>query len=141
MQGISCFPSDPNVGKHRISSMSSLSSLAGIDRFPCFSKVRLCYLRSLTDAQSLTAAYDTLRELTIDNCSRIRDFSFLYQLTQLRILNLIGNNKLPNLSFLSQMPQLEAFRFSVEIEDGNLSLCKRIKNVRCLRRRKHYTAL
>ena len=24
MQGISCFPSDPNVGKHRISSMSSL---------------------------------------------------------------------------------------------------------------------
>ena len=79
--------------------------------------------------------------LTIENCPKIRDFSFLSKLTNLHTLNLIGNNKIPDLSFLKQMRQLETFRFSMDVVDGDLSLCKTIKKVRCLRQRRHYTSM
>ena len=121
--------------------LCGLRSLTGINDFSELRSIILRYDRSLSDVHDLTSVSSNLRELTIENCPKIHDFSFLSQLTNLRELNLIGNNKLPDLSFLKQMRQLETFRFSMDVVDGDLSLCKTIKKVRCLRQRRHYTSM
>ncbi len=119
-------------------SQCGLTSLAGISGFSKLMSIDLSYNRSLSTLNDLVNISSNLRELTIMNCPKIHDFTFLSRLTHLHVLNLIGNNKIPDLSFLEQMNQLDTFRFSMDIVDGDLSICQNIKFVRCLRHRKHY---
>ena len=115
-----------------------LLSLAGIADFSELRSIDLSYNRSLCSVDDLVAVSSNLKELTIMNCPKIHDFSFLSKLTNLQVLNLIGNNQIPDLSFLEQMHQLDTFRFSMDVVDGDLSHCQKVRKVRCLRRRKHY---
>ena len=115
-----------------------LTSLTGIADFSELRSIDLSYNRSLSTLNDLVHISLNLKELTIMNCPKIHDYSFLSKLTNLRVLNLIGNNKIPDLSFLEQMSQLDTFRFSMDVVNGDLSLCQNIRNVKCLRHRNHY---
>lgn len=115
----------------------SISSLAGIGKHR-INKLSLEYDRRMNDVAEISALRDSLEYLYIENCAKITDFSFLDKLHNLKELELLGGNKLESLSFLNEMPDLEFFRFSVEVSDGDMNPCLRIPKVICLKHKKYY---
>ena len=116
---------------------SPIRSLNGIDQAACMQKLRLSSCRSLEDVAALVSIGKTLTSLEIESCGKIKDFSWLYHLPNLENLVLFGSNTLPNLSFLDSMPNLKSFRFTMNVLDGDLGLCKNVPYVYC-KNRKHY---
>ena len=116
---------------------SPIRSLNGIDQAACIQKLSLSYCRSLEDVAALASVGKTLTSLEIESCGKIKDFSWLYHLPNLENLVLFGSNTLPNLSFLDSMPNLKSFRFTMNVLDGDLGLCKNVPYVYC-KNRKHY---
>lgn len=114
-----------------------LQTLDGIEKCLELQSLALYHNRALTDISALCHLRDTLRSLVIEGCSRITDFTVLSNLENLEHLQLYGSNTLSNLSFLKKMHRLKTFTFTVNVEDGNLSLCKDVPYVSC-KNRKHY---
>lgn len=114
-----------------------LKSLNGLHKHPRMEQLALYHCRSLTDVSSLSQISESLISLTIEGCPKIKDFSVLEDLRQLKHIHLYGNNPLPNLSFLKNMKKLETFCFTMNVQDGDLTLCKDIPYVSC-RNRNHY---
>ncbi|MBQ1272180.1 MAG: hypothetical protein IIY12_01630, partial [Clostridia bacterium] len=86
----------------------------------------------------IVKAAKSLRALTICKCSKIKDFSFLSQLTNLEYLQLEGSNILPDLKFLDQLPNLKTLRIEMQVSDGDLTPCLRLSNVWFKKIYKHY---
>lgn len=116
---------------------SKLRSLHGIENAKKLKTMVLSYNRSLEDISALSAVRDTLTVLSIESCGKVRDFSVLNNLHKLEHLNLNGSNELPNLEFLRKMPNLKTFVFSMNVQDGDLTLCKSIPYASC-KNKKHY---
>ena len=53
-------------------------------------------------------------------------------------LILKGSNTLPDLSFVKEMPKLQNLHLTMNVEDGNLSICEQLPYVR-IKNRKHYS--
>lgn len=115
-----------------------ITSLKGIETSKKIQCLYLHYNRSLSDISSLSSAKKTLKALNIECCPKIKDFSVLAELENLELLRLSGGNELPNLDFLKSMKNLKTFTFSMNVIDGDLSLCKNIPYVYSKRNRKHY---
>ena len=96
------------------------------------------YDRTLTDLSALVEVQSTLRELSIENCPQITDFSCLAELTALQSLSLYGSNTLPDLAFLRNLTNLKFFVFSMNVADGDLTPCLAIPYARCDKGKKHY---
>ncbi len=116
----------------------SVESLNGIDVAKQIFKLELQYDRSLRDISALKEVKDTLKYLEIYNCGKIDDFSVLHELSNIEVLHLMGNNKIENLSFLEKMPKLRFFKLTMNVLDGDLSLCKKIPYV-YVKNRRHYS--
>lgn len=114
-----------------------LRSLDGIEKHAHLQSVALWHNRSLTDISTLEKLGSTLRILDIEGCPKISDFTFLAALVNLEHLRLYGSNSLPSLAFLKEMPKLKTFTFTMDIEDGDLTLCKNIPYASC-KNRKHF---
>lgn len=114
------------------------TSLKGIGTSSKMQCLYLQYNRFLSD---ITALYDvklTLKTLRIENCHQITDFSVLEELVNLEMLELSGNNTLSSLYFLRKMKKLKTFVFSMNVVDGDLSLCKKLSYVLSIKDRRHY---
>lgn len=116
----------------------AFKSLQGVRNLPKLQSLDLAYLRSLNDLSDLRNVSDSLRLLSIEACPKITDFSWLESLTHLEHLILLGNNKLPDLSFLKKMDKLKTLVFSMNIENGDLLPCLSIPYVFCSNWHKHY---
>ena len=114
-----------------------IRSLEGIGNHKMMKSLTLWHNYSLSDISALTQVSESLTELAIDACSKIKDFSVLNELENLEYLYLDGNNLLPNLDFLENMKKLKVFTFTMNVEDGDLSNCMKVPYVSC-RNRKHY---
>ena len=114
-----------------------IQSLAGIESHKMMRSLTLWHNYSLKDISAMEGVSDTLTELAIDACSKIKDFTILNSLENLEYLSLDGNNILPNLEFLKKMKKLKVFTFTMNVKDGDLSNCMAIPYVSC-RNRKHY---
>lgn len=114
-----------------------LRSLDGIEKHSHLHSAALWHNRSLTDISALKKLGNTLRVLDIEGCPKISDFTFLAALVNLEHLRLYGSNSLPSMEFLKEMPKLKTFTFTMNIEDGDLTLCKGIPYVSC-KNRKHF---
>lgn len=119
-------------------SQSSIQSLEGIEVASQLRRLELAYNRRLTDISALRHLGETLRYLEIDTCGKIRDFSVLKELHNLEFLVLKGSNILPDLSFVKEMPKLKNLHLTMNVEDGNLSLCGQLPYAR-IKNRKHYS--
>lgn len=115
----------------------AVQSLKGIKAARKLQSCSLYYNHSLRDASEIVETSDTLKSLSIVNCGKISDFSFLHQLINLEYLYLMGSNALPDLSFLQHMKKLKMFSTSMNILDGDLSPCMALPYV-YVRNRKHY---
>ena len=116
---------------------SSMRSLEGIQNASKLRKVDLSYNRRLQDISSLVNLKESLTSLEIDRCGKIKDFSVLHELSNLEYLTLNGSNEIEDLSFLSKMPKLKRFSLTMNVLDGDLSLCMLIPSVK-IKNRKHY---
>lgn len=116
---------------------SNIRTLDGIETATKLKKLHLAYCRKLENISAISHLGKTLRELSIETCARIGDFSALSELHELESLSLIGTNAIPNLSFLSQMPNLKAFKCFMTVEDGKMGLLKKVPWV-MLKGKKHY---
>ena len=114
-----------------------VKSLKGIEKHPKLEELALYHCRSLEDISALAHTSQTLRSLTIESCPQITDFSVLKNLSQLQHLQLYGNNVLPDLNFLQSMKRLKTFCFTMNVQDGDLTLCTKIPYASC-KNRKHY---
>jgi len=119
-------------------SQSPIQSLEGIEVASQLRRLELAYNRRLSDISALCHLGETLRYLEIDTCGKIRDFSVLKELHNLEFLILKGSNILPDLSFLKEMPKLKVFHLTMNVEDGDLSLCGQLPYAR-IKNRKHYS--
>ena len=120
-------------------SFSKIESLFGLTHD---SKLQCLYLynnRQLRDISDLRSVSSTLKALRIENCPNIQDFSCLFDLSNLELLELSGKNSLPSLAFLKEMPRLKTFVFSMNIMDGDLSLCQNLSWAYSEHNRKHYS--
>ena len=115
-----------------------VKSLDGLHQHPQLRTLNLSHCRALEDISALREAAGSLRELVIDGCPRIRDFSALGELTELEILELDGGNTLPDLQFLNAMPRLRFLRFTMDVANGDLSPCLRLPYAAC-RNRRHFS--
>lgn len=117
---------------------SPVQSLDGIEVAEQIFKLELQYNRNLKDISALKNIKGTLKHLEIYNCGKITDFSVLQTLSNLEYLVLRGSNKIENLSFLQKMPKLKYFKFTMNVADGDLSLCESIPHVE-IKNHKHYS--
>lgn len=115
-----------------------IRSLNGLEMSNKMQCLYLHYNRSLNDINALKRVKETLRTLRIENCPQIKDFSVLGELENLELLELSGNNILPNLDFIKTMKSLKTFIFSMNVLDGDLDLCKELSYVYSEKNRKHY---
>lgn len=113
---------------------STVRSLSGLAQAGNLQRLSLTFCRMLED---ISAIPDSVTSLEIHACSKLRDFSCLFRLSNLEELTLYGNNSLPDLSFLKQMPKLRTFRFTMNVLDGDLRECLRLRYAYC-QNRKHY---
>ena len=116
----------------------SVKNLGGIERFRNLKILSVNRCLSLTDMSNVAECAPSLQTLCVENCAKIKDFSFLFQLKNLEHLVLLGSNKLPDLAFLSSMKKLKTLTFSMEVENGDLTPCLSVPYVDCLKARHYY---
>ena len=117
---------------------SPIRTLNGIEAGSRIRRVELSYNRRLEDISALRSLKDSLVYLEIDTCGKVKDFSVLSELSKLEFLILKGSNVLPDLCFLNFLPQLKCLHLTMDVADGNTSLCKKIPYAK-LKNRKHFT--
>lgn len=115
-----------------------IQSLEGIEDLHSVRRLELLYNRRLSDISALRHLRDSLAYLEINTCGRICDFSVLSELTNLEFLTLKGSNTLNNLSFLKELPKLKNLQITMNVKDGDLSLCEMVPYVR-IKNHKHYS--
>lgn len=116
----------------------SVRSLSGIEKFENLQTLDLSYNYSLNDINDLEKVSNSLKDLSIDRCPKIKDFSCLEKLVNLEHLYLWGGNTLPNLAFLNALKKLKIFTFSMVIEDGDLTPCMQLHYAYCAKNKKFY---
>lgn len=104
----------------------AIRALDGIEEHQQLQSLGLTALRSLEDVSAVVHVRDTLRALSIQNCPRVTDFSWLPELTNLEYLSLLGKNQLPNLAFLNKMQKLKCFTFSMEVMSRDITPCLQV---------------
>ena len=117
---------------------SSIVSLEGCEFLESLEELRLYYNRSLEDISALQGNADTFAFLDVENCGRISDFSVLETLENLEALRIYGRNKIPSIQFINKLKHLESFVFDINVLDGDLTPCLRLKWADCFVSRKHY---
>lgn len=117
---------------------SNICSMEGIDTSKNIKSLALYYNRSLADLSALGKVSESLTKLSIDACAKITDFSFLCHLPNLQFLDLRGSNVLKSLDFLHHMENLKTFILDMDVEDGDLTPCLSIPDVRSARNRRHF---
>ena len=114
-----------------------IQSLNGIESLTMLKRLDIAYCRKLHDVSALCFLGHTLNQLDIENCHKIEDFNFLYQMTSLSRLCLDGKNNLQDLYFLEQMINLKELILWMNVLNGDITPCIGVPYVN-LANRKHY---
>lgn len=117
--------------------LTDIQSSEGIDAFQNLQSLNLWYNRRLSDISEIGGIANSLRELTIQNCPKVADFSCLYALENMEALSLEGKNNIPNLTFLPNMRKLRFFICTMNVIDGDLTSCLTVPYAD-VKSRKHY---
>lgn len=113
-------------------------SLSGIDKATKMQYLYISYNRNLEDISALSKIKHSLKSLNIFNCSKITDFSVLYELVNLEKLEIWGNNTIPSLDFVKYMPNLKTLFLEINIADGDITPCLGLRSAKLMKDRKHY---
>ncbi|WML48519.1 hypothetical protein RCG23_25415 [Neobacillus sp. PS3-34] len=118
---------------------STIISLTGISAFPKLLKLDLNFCSKLESIKQISEGSQKIKELAIESCKNIKDFSEINTLKELEKLLFTDSGEIPSIRFIEELPQLKSFVFmGTTVEDGNLNPCIGLEYV-AFTQKKHYT--
>lgn len=104
-----------------------LDKLDGVGAFNCLRELKIDYCSKLTDVSALKDCH-SLEVLEFEGCKHISDVSCLSSLKNLRELRLINCGEIPSLKFIEEMDRLKFLAFiNTNVIDGDLTPCMRLE--------------
>jgi hypothetical protein len=121
----------------RLDNANSLETLAGIDRLPTLTSLKILGARKLHDLEPIESVRETLRELELQSCPAINDITPIAALTELRLLGINNCGRIRSIEAVGNLTKLEVLLAweSTRIEDGDLSPLLRLPHLREIRMR------
>ncbi len=118
---------------------AKIESFEGIGQFRALQELNLYGLNKLTDITDIGLLRNTLRELIMENCKNIQDFSPIGEMKNLENLTLSSCLRMKSIAFAKELPKLNFFNFEkTDVEDGDLSYCQMIPTV-YFTQKKHFS--
>lgn len=119
---ISC---NPNFSEIRIA-FCPIKSFKGIEKFKNIKQIELDYLRGLEDISDLKEVGKSLEIFRVNKCAKIKDFTCLNYMENMKDLILCGNNTLQDLNFLNNMTKIRKFVFDMYVLNHDLTPCLQV---------------
>lgn len=118
---------------------STITDLTGISSLPKLLKFGLYYSNKLESIKQITEGNRVLKELSIESCKYIQDFSEIIALKNLEKLLITESGEIPSIHFIGELPKLKSFVFmGTTVVDGNLNPCIGLEYV-AFTDKKHYS--
>ena len=133
ISSIDCYP------KLKMLELTSckLNSLQGLEGLPSLQQLVIYRNRTLKDISDLRHVTKSLRNLLVENCPQIEDFSSISRLSHLESLSLIGSNDIDSIKFLADLPALKWLILTMNVVDGDMMPALSVPYVD-IKGRKHY---
>lgn len=131
----------PNL-QHLTLYHSNIQNLNGITKFNKLKILELDYMKNLIDVSSLIHLKSHLKELILDHCKKVKDFSILTELKNLTLLGFCHCGDIPDIKFIKYLKNLEILAFeSTNIIDGDLSSCLELTKLKHIgfSNKRHYS--
>lgn len=117
---------------------SNVVSLDGIGALQRMKNLSIGYFKKLNDISDLKNNIK-LQYLRIDDSPKIKDFSIIGNLKNLKSLALCDDKEMESIHFISDLHYLDSFIFiGTVVKDGIIFPCKKLKHVE-FDNKKHYT--
>lgn len=118
---------------------AKVESFEGIGQFKTLQELDLYGLNKLTDISDIGLLKSSLRNLILENCKNIQDFSPIVSQDNLEYLSLVSCGSIKSISFTKELHKLKSFNFeNTDVEDGDLSYCQTIPLVH-FTQKKHFS--
>jgi hypothetical protein len=113
---------------------SKLKSLKGIEKLQKLTNLTIGYCLKISDISSLSFIKDSLKELSISDCNKIKYWDVLEKLDNLERIKLFSvftfkKQSLSNLNFIKNMPKLKSFTTDYKPKKNEKELLKGIADV------------
>ena len=118
---------------------TDINTLQGIEHFSNLRKLEIFSASKLESITSLQALSNSLEEIQIEQCKKIKDYEALGQVKSLKKIILSESGEIKSLAFVKELSQLEFISFwGTNVLDGNIKYCEGINYVG-FDNKKHYT--
>lgn len=118
---------------------SKIESLNGISKYHNLSELTLYGLTKLEDISDLQLLSDSLTEVDIENCKKIKDYGVLGFNKKLQSIRIANSEEINSLAFVKNIENLKNITFwGSNVLDGNISYCVGINYV-SFNNKKHYS--
>jgi protein phosphatase 1 regulatory subunit 7 len=103
---------------------SSISTLAGLEKFDQLEELEFNYCSKLDTLCCLDKSKETLVSLLFDHCKSIKNHEYATQFSHLNTLAHNNGGIIPSIKFIRKMKSLKSFRFvGTDVVDGDISPC------------------
>jgi len=118
---------------------TDITTMQGIERFSNLKTLEIFSASKLETLAPLQALSNTIEEIQIEQCKKIKDFETLGKLHSLKKIILSESGELKTLAFVKELPLLEFISFwGTNVLDGNIKYCEGVNYVG-FDNKKHYT--
>ena len=107
---------------------STITSFAGVERFPKLKTLETHYMKNLTSLKELQPIADTLENLFLSKCPNLQNHSDVVKLQNVTWLRMSNCKDIASIQFIEKMPKLEKFAFvDTNVSDGDMTPCLGLK--------------
>lgn len=118
---------------------TDITTLQGIERFINLRKLEIFSASRLDTIAPLQALSNSLQEIQIEKCKKIKDYEILGNVKSLRKIILSESGEIKSLAFVKELHNLEFISFwGTNVLDGDIKYCEGINYVG-FDNKKHYT--
>jgi hypothetical protein len=118
---------------------TDITTMQGIERFSNLKILEIFSASKLETIAPLQALSNSLKEIQVEQCKKIKDFEILGKVQSLKKIILSESGEIKSLAFVEELPQLEFISFwGTNVLDGNIKYCEGINYVG-FDNKKHYT--
>jgi hypothetical protein len=118
---------------------TDITTLQGIERFSNLRKLEIFSASKLEAITSLQVLSNSLEEIQIEQCKKVKDYEILGEVKSLKKIILSESGEIKSLAFVRKLPLLEFISFwGTNVLDGNIKYCEGINYVG-FNNKRHYT--
>ena len=118
---------------------TDITTMQGIERFSNLKKLEIFSASKLETIAPLEALSNSLEEVQIEKCKKVKDYETLRRVKSLKKIILCESGEIKSLAFVNELPLLEFISFwGTNVLDGNIKYCEGLNYVGFDNKR-HYT--